>query len=193
MFQRFCDNMPTRCRSGALCQLFAAVSTTVSTTKEPVSSIESETKVVPENLSTALEVSSHVSPVFSKTTEPLQMPTQTTKYTDAATDAATAQQTYTQTNRLRPTTISSPTGKSDCSQSSTNSCHCKKRTVANSTENQKIQTLKVSDYIWLNKCTLQPLIDSGMVNVENCPFVCKCSPKGTTTSQEDMFACVRRS
>ncbi|XP_071125281.1 snaclec echicetin subunit beta-like [Mytilus edulis] len=43
-------------------------STKVSTTKEPVSSTDSETKFVPENLSTALKVSSHVSPVYSKTT-----------------------------------------------------------------------------------------------------------------------------
>ncbi|CAG2220562.1 unnamed protein product [Mytilus edulis] len=80
------------------------VSTTVSTTKEPVSTIEGKTKVVLEKLSTALKVSSQVSPVASKTTEHLQIPTQTTKYADAA----TAPQTHTQTNRLRPTTISSP-------------------------------------------------------------------------------------
>ncbi|VDI46735.1 Hypothetical predicted protein [Mytilus galloprovincialis] len=166
----------------------SAVLTTVSTTKEPVSTIESETRVVPENLSTALKVSSQVSPVSSKTTEHLQMPTKMTKYTDAA----TAQQTHMQTNRLRPTTISSTNGQSKCTQSSTNSCRCQKRTVANTTENQTLQTLKVTDYIWLNKCAMQPLIDSGMVNVENCPYVCKCSPKGSTTSQEEMFACVRR-
>ncbi|VDI01873.1 Hypothetical predicted protein [Mytilus galloprovincialis] len=165
-----------------------AVSTTVSTTKEPVSTIEGETKVVLEKLSTALKVSSQVSPVSIKTTEHLQMPTKTTKYTDAA----TAPQTHTQTNRLRPTTISSPIGKSKCAQSTTNSCRCQKRTVANTTENQKMQTLKVTDYIWLNKCTMQPLLDSGIVNVENCPYVCKCSPKGSTTSLEEMFACVRR-
>ncbi|VDH93242.1 Hypothetical predicted protein, partial [Mytilus galloprovincialis] len=165
-----------------------SVSPTVSTTKEPVSTVKSETKVMPENVSTALKVSSQVSPVSSKTTEHLQMPTKPTKYADAA----TAQQTHTQTNRLRPTTISSPIGKSKCTQSSTNSCRCQKRTVANTTENQKMQTLKFTDYIWLNKCTMQPLLDSGIVNVENCPYVCKCSPKGSTTSLEEMFACVRR-
>lgn len=116
------------------------------------------------------------------------MPTQTTKNTDVA----TAQTIKTQTDRTRPTTMSSPKGTSNCSKSTTNACHCQKRTLANTTENQNMQTLKVTDYIWLNKCTLQPFIDSGMVNVENCPFVCKCSPKGSTTSQEEMFACLRR-
>ncbi|CAG2220574.1 unnamed protein product [Mytilus edulis] len=94
------------------------------------------------------------------------MPTKTTKYADAA----TAPQTHTQTNRLRPTTISSPIGKSKCAQSSTNSCRCQKRTVANTSENQKMQTLKVTDYIWLNKCTMQPLLDSGMEEEQDYDF-----------------------
>ncbi|CAG2229546.1 unnamed protein product [Mytilus edulis] len=202
-------------------------STKVSTTIESVSSTDSETKFyqnvksilpgisslqqnyVPENLSTALKVSSQVSPVYSKTTaqhvstalkvsthlssvvsnistENPQTPTPTTKYTDTA----TSQTLYTQSNRITPTTISSPMGKSNCSKSSTNSCRCQKRTMANISENQEMQTLKVTDYIWLNKCALQPLIDSGMVDVANCPY--ECSPKGSLTSQEDMFACVRR-
>ncbi|XP_071128077.1 uncharacterized protein [Mytilus edulis] len=206
-------------------------STKVSTTKESVSSTDSETKFVPENLSTTLKVSSHVSPVYSKTTaqhvstalkvsshvspvyskttaqhvstalkvsthlssvvsnistENPQTPTPTTKYTDTA----TSQTLYTQSNRITPTTISSPMGKSNCSKSSTNSCRCQKRTMANTSEDQEMQTLKVTDYIWLNKCALQPLIDSGMVDVANCPY--ECSPKGSLTSQEDMFACVRR-
>ncbi|VDI47241.1 Hypothetical predicted protein [Mytilus galloprovincialis] len=182
-------------------------STKVSTTIEPVSSTDSETKFVPENLSSALKVSYHVSPVYSKTTaqhvstalkvsthlssvvsnistENPQTPTPTTKYTDTA----TSQTLYTQSNRI--TTISSPMGKSNCSKSSTNSCRCQKRTMANTSEDQEMQTLKVTDYIWLNKCALQPLIDSGMVDVANCPY--ECSPKGSLTSQEDMFACVRR-
>ncbi|CAG2206345.1 unnamed protein product [Mytilus edulis] len=184
-------------------------SSKVSTSIEPVSSTDSETKVVPENLSTALKVSSQVSPVFSKTTaqhvstalkvsthlslvvsnistENPQTPTPTTKYTDTA----ASQTLYTQSNRITPTTISSPMGQSNCSKSSTSSCRCQKRSMANTSENQKMQTLKVTDYIWLNKCALQPLIDSGMVDVANCP--CECSPKGSSTSQEDMFACVRR-
>ncbi|VDI77080.1 Hypothetical predicted protein [Mytilus galloprovincialis] len=171
-----------------ICQI-NATSTTVSTTKEPVSSTDSETKVMSEHLSTPLKVSTHLSSVVSKTsTENPETPTKTTIYTDSA----MAQATDTQSNRITPTTISSLIGKSNCSKSSTNSCRCQKRTVANTTENQKMQTLKVTDYIWLNKCTLQPLIDSGMVDVANCPYECKCSSKGSTTSQEDMFACVRR-
>ncbi|CAG2217395.1 unnamed protein product [Mytilus edulis] len=162
----------------------------MSTTKEPISSVESETEVTSEHLSTALNVSSHISSVLSTTsTEQPQGPTQTTTFTDNA----TAKTTHTQTDRIRSTTSSSPKGKSNCSQSSTNSCRCQKRTVANTTENQEMQTLKVTDYIWLNKCTLQPMIDSGMIKVSNCPYVCKCSPKGSSTNvQEDMFACVRR-
>lgn len=162
----------------------------MSTTKEPISSVESETEVTSEHLSTTLNVSSHISAVLSTTsTEQPQGSTQTTTFTDDA----TAKTTHTQTDRIRPTTSFSPKGKSNCSQSSTNSCRCQKRTVANTTENQEMQTLKVTDYIWINKCTLQPMIDSGMIKVSNCPYVCKCSPKGSSTNvQEDMFACVRR-
>lgn len=159
------------------------------TTEEPVSSTDSETKVMSEHLSTAVKVSTNLSSVVSKrSTENLYTPTRTTTYTDSA----TAQTTDTQGNIMRPTTISLPMGKSNCSKSSTNSCRCQKRTVSNTTENQTIQTLKITDYVWLNRCALQPLIDSGMVNVANCPYECKCTPKGSTTSQADMFACVRR-
>lgn len=142
-----------------------------------------------EHLSTALKVPSHISSVNSQaSTKNLHTPTQTTTLTDSA----TAQTSHTQSNRITPTTISSQIGKSNCSKSSTNSCHCHKRTFDTTTENKEMQTLKFTDYIWLNKCELQPLIDSGMVDVANCPYECKCSPKGSTTSQEDMFACLRR-
>ncbi|CAC5384692.1 unnamed protein product [Mytilus coruscus] len=171
-----------------LCKI-DALSTTMFASKEPISSVKSETKVTPEHLSTALKVSSHISSVFSKTsTKHPQIPTQTTKYKDDD----TTQTTYKQTSSIKPTIISSQIGKSNCLQSTTNSCHCQKRTVANTTENKDIKTLKVSDFIWLKKCALQPMIDSGMFNVFNCPYICKCSPKGSTKFQEDMFACVRR-
>lgn len=83
-----------------------------------------------------------------------------------------------------------PMDKTKCSQSQR--CVCQKR-ISNSTENQDVYITKVTDYIWLKKCVLQPLIDSGVVKVSECPYQCNCSPKGDTTTQEyDMFACLRR-
>ncbi|CAG2251164.1 unnamed protein product [Mytilus edulis] len=87
-----------------------------------------------------------------------------------------------------PTTVASTLDNKNC-KSKANTCQCKRR-MSNSTE-----SLKITDYIWLRKCKVQPLIDSGVLNEINCPFTCSCSPKDNSdknSAMYDMFACVRR-
>ncbi|CAG2228130.1 CD206 [Mytilus edulis] len=63
-------------------------------------------------------------------------------------------------------------GKDNC-KSKSNGCQCQKR-MSNTTE-----SVKITDYILIRKCEVQPLIDSGVLKVINCPFTCSCSPRDT--------------
>lgn len=102
----------------------------------------------------------------------------------------TYHQQDTSTKQKTPTTVASTSEKQNCtSKSRSNACQCQRR-KSNSTE-----SVKIIDYIWLRKCEVQPLIDSGVLNEIDCPYTCSCSPKDnpdTNSAVYDMFACFRR-
>ncbi|CAG2228136.1 unnamed protein product [Mytilus edulis] len=102
----------------------------------------------------------------------------------------TSHQQDTSTKQKTPTTVASTLEKQNCTSTSrSNACQCQRR-MSNTTE-----SVKITDYIWLRKCEVQPLIDSGVLNEIDCPYTCRCSPKDnpdTNSAVYDMFACFRR-
>lgn len=90
---------------------------------------------------------------------------------------------------ITPTTFNTYTTYKDNCKNNSNGCQCQ-RTMSNTTE-----SVKMSDYIWLRKCKVQLLIESGVLNEIDCPYICNCFPKDTTdtdSSMYDMFACIIR-
>ncbi|CAC5369269.1 unnamed protein product [Mytilus coruscus] len=92
------------------------------------------------------------------------------------------------TQTTTPTLNTSSIGKDNC-KSKSNGCQCQKR-MSNTTE-----SVKITDYIWLRKCEVQPLIDSGVLNEIDCPYTCSCSSRDTNETNSvthEMFACIKR-
>ncbi|CAC5394039.1 unnamed protein product [Mytilus coruscus] len=95
------------------------------------------------------------------------------------------------TNSPKTKNSTMKTSTTDNCKSKQNACQCRK-TMSNTTE-----SVKMSDYIWLRKCEVQPLIVSGVLNELDCPYSCYCYPRATNDTDSeinvyDMFACIKR-
>ncbi|VDI68113.1 Hypothetical predicted protein [Mytilus galloprovincialis] len=107
------------------------------------------------------------------------------------TDYDTKPQTGHHASSSKPTTRTlntSTIGKDDC-KSKSNGCQCQK-IMSNTTE-----SVKMSDYIWIRKCEVQTLIDSGVLKVIDCPYTCTCSSRDTNeanSATHEMFVCIKR-